>query len=89
MDHRNEKIVRLFRKQRGCCHLCGKRMTLKLGGPRTATVDHVNPLALGGGAYVDPRGNAGRSHRNQRAACASCNHQKGAAPPTVALAARK
>ncbi len=62
---RRGNLVRLFRKQRGKCYLCGGQMALRLGRPTTATIDHVIPRSK---HYNEPR--------NRKAACLSCNNAK-------------
>ena len=67
MVSRNRTLVKMFRKQRGKCSLCGKQMALIRGQPHTATIEHIIPRSKGGNncAY------------NLRAACESCNKAKG------------
>lgn len=73
MNTRWKKIVRqrLWRKQRGMCHLCGTRMIhfsriQDVRQPRGATIDHILPLARGGSGEVS----------NLALACRCCNEAK-------------
>ena len=51
----------LYERDKGVCQLCYKRVTKK-----NATIDHIQPLALGGE----------HSYRNCQLACAQCNNKK-------------
>jgi 5-methylcytosine-specific restriction endonuclease McrA len=63
----------LFEVQHGCCHLCGKFMTLavcptaKAPSPNFATFDHVLPWSKGGTTY----------YTNLRLAHRRCNSKRG------------
>ena len=43
---RKPKLVVLFNKQAGRCAFSGESMTLDLGKPNTATIDHVIPKSV-------------------------------------------
>jgi 5-methylcytosine-specific restriction endonuclease McrA len=74
------KRRRLWRRQQGKCHYCGVQM-LQVNGiaethtgghhEREATIDHIIPLAGGGGW----------SYENLVYACYKCNHEKGNQTP--------
>ncbi len=66
MKVRNGKIVRYFNEQSGICAYCREEMTLSLGYPNTATVDHIIPVSKGGL----------RKHYKEIAACYDCNQKK-------------
>ncbi len=63
---RRALLLRLCARQDGCCHYCGRPMTLDRGN-RMATLDHVLPLSRGGTHDPD----------NLVAACYRCNQWKG------------
>lgn len=44
MSSRKQKLTTLFNNQKGRCYLCGGDMTLALGKPNTAEVEHVIPV---------------------------------------------
>ena len=46
--HRRNLVVRLFNEQAARCYYCGTIMTLHLGKPHTATLDHIVPRSQGG-----------------------------------------
>jgi hypothetical protein len=58
----------VFESDRWICQLCGVRTIRKPGTPRSATIDHIIPLARGGPHTRD----------NVQTACARCNFTKGA-----------
>lgn len=67
------RLALLVLAQKGLCHICGQRMTLRTyrkhgNHPRgrDATVDHVVPRAKGGSNHW----------HNLRAACNDCNQRK-------------
>ena len=55
------------------CHWCRKRLTMKIGQPNQATLDHKIPLALGG---LD-------NANNWVLACHPCNHDRGSEMPEL------
>jgi hypothetical protein len=57
----------LFERDRWICQICHGRTIKKRGDPRTATIDHIVPFALGGSHTWD----------NVQTAHARCNFQKG------------
>jgi len=67
---RNFRLVAYFNEQSGFCAYCHEQMTLELGKPDTATIDHVDPKHLGGGNGIF----------NEVAACSDCNSEKGCVP---------
>lgn len=63
-----------MQKQQGICALCEDQMSLKVGDPSMATLDHVIPTSRGGLDTV----------KNLQLACLSCNQAKGSdMPPEV------
>ena len=67
---RKTETVKLFRKQKGRCHICGGQMTLKRERANTATRDHVIPRSRLPFGYAEKKG-------NKKAACFQCNNEKG------------
>lgn len=67
-------ITKLFALQAGICPYCAEPMTLEKGKPNSATREHIIPKSQGGKMLV--------------AACANCNHEKGAKPLVIYLACR-
>lgn len=66
---RREALRHLIRAQEGRCAICGEAMTAARNeAPTMATIDHVVPLSRGGTDALS----------NLRAACLSCNTQRGA-----------
>ena len=63
---RKRKLRDYFEEQGGRCGYCTDFMTLGLGYPATATIDHIIPLSKGGL----------RKRFNELAACQQCNTQK-------------
>ena len=59
-------LVLLYRRQGAKCYLCGHKMTLELGHPNTATIDHKLPKRARQRHRPGPR----------RAACLECNQWK-------------
>ena len=55
------------------CHWCRERLTMKIGAPHQATLDHKIPLALGG---LD-------NANNWVLACEPCNHDRGSTMPEL------
>jgi 5-methylcytosine-specific restriction endonuclease McrA len=74
--NRCQKIIDYFVEQKGLCAYCFNKMTLKLGEPNTASIDHVIPRAVGGLS----------DKFNEVAACVTCNNQKANKPLRVFLA---
>lgn len=64
---RGLKICLLTAAQGGLCYYCGLPMSLALGLPITATIDHVIPKSKGGPNHMD----------NYVGACHDCNQKKG------------
>jgi len=62
--------LRVFERDKWICHLCGKKVNKRLKSPHrmSASIDHVIPLARGGG----------HTYRNVRLAHRGCNSSKGA-----------
>ena len=60
--------VKLFKRDRKRCQLCGKKLNLKrpVPHPLAATIDHIIPLSKGGE----------HSYRNTQLACFKCNCAK-------------
>lgn len=78
---------RLWRKQSGRCALCNRHMRHwternSKGGlyANTATIDHIEPLSLGGSL---------KRVENQQLACSKCNNKRGNAPLSAKQAAAK
>lgn len=67
---RNKKLVAYFNEQSGACAYCHEDMTLRLGEPKTATIDHVIPRSMGGK----------KQEFNEVAACSDCNRLKSNRP---------
>lgn len=65
---RTASVVRMWRKQKGICYLCGKSMCLRYGKPNSATIEHITPKSVLHGEQAE---------RNHKAACYSCNQAKG------------
>ena len=65
--HRKGRLLRLFRKQKGRCYICGEPMALRTGRDDTATIEHLIPKSR---TVVD------YAHK-YKAACYSCNQKKG------------
>jgi 5-methylcytosine-specific restriction endonuclease McrA len=66
----------LVREQKGLCHYCRRPMTAATRNgddPRSATLDHVVPVADGGDS----------SPGNLVAACRACNQAKGDNPAAI------
>ncbi len=60
--------LRLYRKQEGCCALCGEIMLIEVAGvqslmPRFATIDHITERRNGGSD----------KNTNLRLTCKKCN----------------
>lgn len=70
---RNKRLVAYFNEQSGACVYCQEQMTLKLGSPKTATIDHVIPRSKGGK----------KREENEVAACSECNSIKSNRPPAI------
>lgn len=69
----NVDPVLVFRRDRWRCQLCGTRTPSRLRGcvhDQAPELDHIVPLALGGG----------HTYANTQCACRRCNHVKGAKP---------
>jgi hypothetical protein len=68
--------ARVVRSQ-SCCSICGELVdkSLRWPDPMSASVDHVDPLAMGG-ADLDP-GNHALAHLG-------CNSRKGTGAPRIA-----
>lgn len=70
---KHTKIKKLFEKQGGLCHYCGREMLLTKGPedgrcpPELATIEHLTPRAFGGTMSYD----------NTAAACFECNNGRG------------
>jgi len=64
---RKKRLVKYFNEQAGHCVYCDDKMTLDLGQPKTAEIEHVIPKAMGGR----------NGHFNEVAACHECNQDKG------------
>jgi hypothetical protein len=58
----------IYERDRWRCQLCGRKTRRKAGKPTSATLDHIVPMARGGGHIAV----------NLQCACARCNGQKGA-----------
>lgn len=72
---RDQLREKLFKKQQGLCHICGKLMTLqRKRGTKIpsdfATFDHLNPRSNGGTAY----------YTNLKLAHRRCNNARGSKP---------
>lgn len=78
MKLRKGAIVELFNEQCGLCCYCSKKMTLKLGRKRTATVEHILP-----------RSDGGTNDFNRAACCDPCNRERGSTPLLIHLAKLK
>lgn len=65
-------LVAIYKRDRGRCGLCGGRVLkhLRPNHPRSATIDHIVPLALGGDHTLD----------NVQLAHFACNSRKRARP---------
>ena len=63
-------LTALFDDQKHLCYLCGRQMTLTRNQTNTATIDHVQPRS------TLPKEEANK-RSNQKAACLSCNEEKG------------
>lgn len=63
---RKAKLLRYFNEQAGHCVYCDIKMTLGLGQPNTAEVEHVTPRSKGGA----------KEAYNEVAACHECNQSK-------------
>ena len=74
---RNKKLVSYFNEQSGACAYCHEDMTLKLGEPNTATIDHVIPRSQGGK----------KQEFNEVAACSECNRLKSDRPVALFMRA--
>ncbi|WP_321573511.1 HNH endonuclease [Geminicoccus flavidas] len=62
--------IRIFRRDRWTCQYCGRPSPHELMGsddPRAPELDHITPMALGGG----------HTGRNVHLACRTCNRRKG------------
>lgn len=65
---------KLWTKQRGNCHLCGRGMSREQGKPNTATFDHIIPKSK-------MRDNClGHVPNNKKLACRQCNIWRGNLP---------
>lgn len=42
-DRRKQKLLDVFNQQDGKCYICGGTMTLALGRPNTAEIEHIIP----------------------------------------------
>jgi 5-methylcytosine-specific restriction endonuclease McrA len=55
------------------CYWCKRKLTMEIGSPNQATLDHKIPLALGG---LD-------NANNWVLACEPCNHDRGSKMPEL------
>lgn len=67
---RQQRIVDYFNEQEGMCAYCGTEMTLDLGHPNTAEVEHIIPKSV---LHI-------KGPYNEVAACHDCNQFKGDKP---------
>lgn len=65
-SNRDFNLVKYFNEQRGVCYICREDMTLELGKPNTATIEHLQPRSKGGAV----------KQFNELAACSECNNLK-------------
>lgn len=82
-DWRRGRCQALWLEQDGACFFCGRPMPEPLGQrlrhrPEAATIEHVQPRALGGPAEWN----------NEVAACRACNSAKADRPPNAEELAR-
>ncbi|AXH46940.1 HNH endonuclease [Mycobacterium phage Aminay] len=70
---RRDRHRNTIRRGEPPCHICGCEIDYRAGhlDPRSFTIDHIVPLALGGEDTLD----------NLAAACRKCNRDKSDTPP--------
>lgn len=73
LPHEPVNPMKVFERDGWRCHLCGVRTPRRLRGstdPRAPELDHIVPVAAGGG----------HTYANTACACRKCNGEKGATP---------
>ena len=72
MRFNNDTVNYVYKKNKGYCKYCGKKLSLKnygkVGNRGAWEIDHSKPKSKGGSDY----------RRNLVPACVSCNRDKGA-----------